>query len=55
MTPVLKGLGYGSYGSIGEGGYGYGYGHDVLEGFVLVWEKLNDVAQMVTPKNQKTL
>lgn len=40
MTPISKGLNYTKYGAYGDGCYGYGYGHDVLEGFVMVWEKM---------------
>lgn len=46
MTPISKGLCHSSAGKISvggfpsEGGYGIGYGHDLMEGFVLVWQKL---------------
>jgi hypothetical protein len=39
MNPIIKGLKDYNYSSANYGSYGYGYGHSVLEGFVLVWEK----------------
>jgi len=35
MNPILKGLF--NYGNMGDGGFGYA--HDVTEGFIIVWEK----------------
>lgn len=36
MQPILKGL----YDYCGTDGHAYGYGHNVTEGFVIVWEKI---------------
>lgn len=39
MNPIIKGYNDYNFSSRVESSYGYGFGHSVLEGFVLVWEK----------------
>ncbi len=40
MSPVIKGYKDYHYSTTTESSFGYGFGHDVLEGFVLVWERI---------------